>query len=110
MKPSRAQDCAMQSLEYKMKEYVLLDDSFAKNEELEPEIRMRAAERAFSKIKHLQQTYLALKQARENAGQNQQQNSLNVSPEQMREWAQQIAEANRKVEAQAEGKGRLGES
>ena len=33
-----------------------------------------------------------------------------VSPEQMREWAQQIAEANRKVEEQAEGKGRLGES
>lgn len=40
----------------------------------------------------------------------QQTGLVAVSAEQMREWAQQIAEANRKVEAQAEGKGRLGES
>lgn len=105
-----ARECSMQVLEFKLEEYVKIDDSFAKNEGLDPEIRMRAAERAFSKIKHLQQTYLALKQARENADQNQQQNSMNVSPEQMREWAQKIAEANRKVEEQADGKGRLGES
>lgn len=105
-----ARECSMQVLEFKLEEYVKIDDSFAKNEGLDPETRMRAAERAFSKIKHLQQTYLALKRARENADQNQQQNSLNVSPEQMLEWAQKIAEANRKVEEQAEGKGRLSES
>lgn len=105
-----ARECSMQVFEFKLEEYIKLDDSFAKNEGLEPETRMRAAERAFSKIKHLQQTYLALKQSRENAEQNQPRNSLNVSPEQMREWAQQIAEANRKVEEQAEGKGRLSEA
>ncbi len=40
----------------------------------------------------------------------QQTGLVAVSAEQMREWAKQIAEANRKVEVQAEGKGRLGES
>lgn len=40
----------------------------------------------------------------------QQTGIVAVSAEQMQEWAQQIAEANRKVEEQAEGKGRLSEA
>lgn len=40
----------------------------------------------------------------------QQAGLVSVSTEQMQEWAEQIAAANKKVEEQAEGKGRLGEA
>lgn len=40
----------------------------------------------------------------------QQSGMITVLPDQMREWAEQIAAANAKVEQQAEGKGRLCES
>lgn len=96
---ARAQECALQGFKSKLEEYVQIDDSFLTDESLEPELRMKAGERAFNKLKYI----IEVNTPKQEEEQNEQQ-AVAVSDEQMKLWAEQIAAARKSIEQQAEGK------
>lgn len=96
---ARAQEYAMQGFKNKLEEYVRIDDCFCTDESLDPEIRMRAGERAFNKIKYILEVNKQAQQEEQNA-----QQPVSVPEEQMLLWAAQIEAARMRIEQQREGK------
>lgn len=96
---ARAQDSALQCYKNQLEEYAFIDDSFCKDENLEPELRMRAGERAFNKLKYIVEVNTQAQQEEQNA-----QQPVSVSEDQMQLWAAQIEAARMRIEQQREGK------
>ena len=96
---TRAQDSALQCYKNQLEEYAFIDDSFCKDENLDPELRMRAGERAFNKIKYIIEVNKQAQQEEQNA-----QQPVSVPEEQMQLWALQIEAARMRIEQQKEGK------
>lgn len=96
---ARAQDSALQCYKNQLEEYAFIDDSFCKDESLEPELRMRAGERAFNKLKYIIEVNTQAQQEEQNA-----QQPVSVPEEQMQLWAAQIEAARMRIEQQREGK------
>lgn len=96
---ARAQEYAMQGFKNKLEEYIRIDDCFCTDESLDPELRMRAGERAFNKIKYILEVNKQTQQEEQNA-----QQPVSVPEEQMQLWAAQIEAARMRIEQQREGK------